>query len=1076
MKKVCKSILSLMLAIVVVLGVMAPIAPVASATTIVIPTHQGNSDMWLVDANTKETASTIYLYGRADYICLKVKEDGNSRGADEFNFAMYSDSSYKKQVAFYSTGSSAGTKYINIPIAFDDLKSGTYYVKTYVEKWEFDDPLNSHYRTKDPDTERKYKIKIVKGGTGIKDMNTVMYGFENTENGPRIYWYSVPGATGYYLYRKSPKTGKYTKIKTVKDSGNKFTYAVDTAMEGKNCTRYYKVAAYKGSSRTPLSLISLKTKILPTPNVSLKVLANNEIRLSWKEIGTRSDYFIYIKGGDIKDWYQIDEVTSGGSNEWIELDDVRVNGKKLKTNTKYYFTVVADVDGVYTGYKTKGVSTWYLNLPKITECTYPETGGVTVNWTESVGADKYRIYRKANVNDDYEYVASVDGSTFSYTDETVTNTNRHYYLIKAYKDDKLVTYGGGKTAVKILAPELVSLESDGDGYATLKWSSSQSSYCRNSTILIKNADGWEVEGDTSYGAQQYSFKLPYQATDVTMTVRLHCDSIDGPYNEEGITLQYRPMPKIYEMYAIAGKGAYIYWNVPKGAENTYVYRKTADSEYELLYTTADSNSFWDTTVEAGVPYTYKIAYSYNGEIVENSALEKDIEYVLGSEKIREQLHVPYSNLSDKYAVKCENISEDISYNVFAKIDGEWKKLKYSHLDYHGQLLLNRREGINEYAISIATPDGKVSMINEPSFVIDYSNQSAEAVTISFDGTKANFTWNPEEINGEEIVVYRNGELIAQIPASAGTYADETAEVNNHYAYKVYVNKYSFLSPEYVFAENEVVTEPEVKVSNTQKGVKITSVNDNFTLADFVVGRKASGGSWKTLDKNMRFRNPFSYVDDTARSGVEYTYRVKMRPVYCDNYGDYDYVTYMFLSTPKIKKITPRPTGLRLYWNEIAGAEKYEVKYYNTETEKWITLKTVSSDTLAFTDTTVQYGEKRTYAVWAINGEYKSSYSKKTYTYLEEPKISSLKSTSSGVQLKFPASEGATGYMVYYKIKGTDKWVGLGPSSAMKVKDGVVTYTHKKVTKGKTYYYKAKALSGSCESTCDANPKSIKFVG
>ena len=149
MKKVLKSLVSLMLAIVVVLGVMTPIAPVASAATIVIPTHQGNSDMWLVDANTKKTASTIYLYGRADYICLKVKEDGNSRGADEFNFAMYSDSSYKKQVAFYSTGSSAGTKYINIPIAFDDLKSGTYYVKTYVEKWETDDPLHSYYRTKD---------------------------------------------------------------------------------------------------------------------------------------------------------------------------------------------------------------------------------------------------------------------------------------------------------------------------------------------------------------------------------------------------------------------------------------------------------------------------------------------------------------------------------------------------------------------------------------------------------------------------------------------------------------------------------------------------------------------------------------------------------------------------------------------------------------------------------------------------------------------------------------------------------------------------------------------------------------
>ncbi len=1074
MKNVCKSILSLMLAIVIVMGVMSPITPVAQALK--IPTHQGNSDMWLVDANTKKSVSTVYLYGRADYICLKMKQAENCW--DEFCFEMYSDSKYKKCVASYDLGCSTGTKYHRIPIAFDNLKSGTYYVKTFVRKYETGDPFYQFGRTTDPDTVRKYKIKIVKKGTSIKDMNTVMYGFENTEKGPRIYWYSVPGATGYYVYRKSPKTGKYTKIKTVKDSGNKFTTYVDTAMKGKNCTRYYKVAAYKGSSKTPLSLISLETIILPTPNVKLKVLENNKIRLSWKEIGSRSDYYIYIKGGDIKEWYKIDEVTNGGSNEWIELEDVRVNRKKLKTNTKYYFTVIADVDGVYTGYKTKGVSTWYLDVPEMKECTYPEAGGVTVNWEKSEGADEYKIYRKASANGDYEFIGSVSGRKTFYTDTTVTNTKRYYYLVKAYRDDKLVSYGGGKTAIKVLAPELVSFEADDKGEATLKWSTSQSKYCKTSTVLIKNGDKWKKEATVNYGAKQYSFDLAYQIMDVTMTVRSHCDSIDGPYNEDGITLQYRPKAKITDMYAIEGKGAYINWDVPKGAETSYIYRKTADSEYELIHTTtSDESYFWDTIVEADVPYTYKLTYSYNGEIVESAALEKDVEFIPGSEKIQDQLHVPYSNLSNKYAVKCENTSEDIIYNVFAKVDGEWEKLSFSHLSYKGQLLLNKREGINEYAIAIATPDGKVSMINEPSFIIDYSNQSAEAVSIIFDETKASFTWNPEEVNGEEIVIYRNDELLARVPASAGAYIDETAVVNTHYAYKVYVNKNSFLSPDYVVAANEVVTEPKIKVSNTQKGVKINSTNDNYTLADFVVGRKASGGRWKTLDKNIRSANPFSYVDDSAKSGVEYTYRVKMKPVYCDSYGDYAYVAQMFLSTPKIKKIVPKSNGLRISWSEVAGAKKYAVKYYDSENKKWITLKTVSADTLSYTDKSVEYGEKRTYAIWAISGDYQSSYSKKSYRYLEEPKISSLKSTSSGIVVKFPASENADGYIIYYKIKGTDKWVGLGPSSkAMKVKNGTVTYTHKKVTKGKTYYYKVKALDGKYESTCDAKPKSVKFKG
>lgn len=1063
-----------MLAAIVVVGVVSPIAPVAHA--IKIQTHEGYSDMWLVDANSKKTASTFNLYGRADYICLKMYQDEDCRGWDEFCFAMYSDSNYKKRVVYYSTKSSVGTDYLRIPMAFDDLKSGTYYVKTYVKKWEIGDIYHSRSRTTDQDTVRKYKIKIVKGGTSLKDMNTVMYGFENTEDGPRIYWYSVPGATGYYLYRKNPKTGKYSKIKTVKDSGKKFTSAVDTAMKDKECTRYYKVVAYNSSAKTPKSLVSLKTKILPTPNVKLKVLSHNRIKLSWKEIGNRSDYHIYIKGGDIKDWYEIDEVTSGGSSICIELSDIKPKGKKLKTNTKYYFTVIADVDGIYTGYKTKGVSTWYLNLPEMKECTYPETGGVTVNWGVSVGADKYKIYRKAGPNDDYKYLASVDGNTFSYTDETVSNLERHYYLIKAYKDDKLVSYGDSSIAIKILPPELKSFEVTEEGKALLKWDTPQSEYFYSYEIHKKTNGVWEHYDYHRYGSKQYSYKLPYAATDITLSVSTSCDEIEGPFDENGITLEYRPKPQLSNIYAIKGKGAYIDWILPQGVNTSYLYRKTADTEYELIYTSENASSFWDTNVETGVKYTYKVAYSYNDEIVGNSALEKDVEFIAGSEKIIEQLNVPHSGLSDRYSVKCENINQDNIYNVFVKVDGKWQKTSFSYLSERGQLLLDRREGVAEYAIGITTPDGKVSMIDEHSFVIDYSNSKVADVSITFNETKAEFTWDPEEVNGEEIVIYRNGEVLAQVPASSGTFVDETATVNKHYDYKVYVNKNSFLSTECVVASNEIVTELVIKVSNTTKGVKLTSTNDDFKSAQFVIKRKASNGKWKTLEKDRALYSSSAYVDDSAKSGVEYTYRIKAKPYSCDNYGAYTYVTQMYLSAPKIKKITPKSNGLRIYWSEITGAKKYAIKYYDSETEEWVTLKTVSSDTLAYTDTKVEYGEKRTYAVFAINGDYRSSYRKKAYTYLEEPKIFSLKNTSSGVQIKFPASENATGYTVYYKIKGTDKWVGLGPSSAMKVKNGTVTYTHKKVTKGKTYYYKAKALSGSCESTCDAKPKSIKFKG
>ena len=94
MKNAFKTILSLMLALVVAFSVMSPVVSVA--TDIIIKEHQGSSDMWLVDANTKNTASTIYLYGRADYLCLKLKKDSGYYA----NFCFKMECSNRKSEAF----------------------------------------------------------------------------------------------------------------------------------------------------------------------------------------------------------------------------------------------------------------------------------------------------------------------------------------------------------------------------------------------------------------------------------------------------------------------------------------------------------------------------------------------------------------------------------------------------------------------------------------------------------------------------------------------------------------------------------------------------------------------------------------------------------------------------------------------------------------------------------------------------------------------------------------------------------------------------------------------------------------
>jgi hypothetical protein len=78
----------------------------------------------------------------------------------------------------------------------------------------------------------------------------------------KLSWKKVSGATGYYVYRSTSKSGKYTKIATIK-KGSTVTYT-NKNLKSKQ-TYYYKVIAYKTANGktttgTASAVKSAKTK------------------------------------------------------------------------------------------------------------------------------------------------------------------------------------------------------------------------------------------------------------------------------------------------------------------------------------------------------------------------------------------------------------------------------------------------------------------------------------------------------------------------------------------------------------------------------------------------------------------------------------------------------------------------------------------------------------------------------------------------------------------------------------------------------------------------------------------------
>jgi len=1058
MKKILKSLVSLMLAIVVVFGVMAPIAPVASALK--FSNFYTESDMWLVDSNTHKTSSTIYLYGRADYICLKLKQTDSYK--DIFRFKLYSDSKYKEEIMEYSTEySTVGTKYINIPINFDNLKSGTYYAKTYVYKRCLHGPTgvqlpNSYIpREVDESTIRTYKIKVTKNGTDIDEMSTVMYGFKNTSKGPRVYWYSVPGATGYYLYRKNPSTGKYTKIKTVKDSGEKYTGYTDGTYKGKNATRYYKVIAYKGSLKTPLSPVALKVKALKTPTVKAEMISDNRIKISWSKIASNAEYTVYSRHNDSDSWKKLKTVS--GKLSYVD------SSQKYENSDNYRFTVVANVSGIDSGYNTTGAALRYLEYPELKACTYPEVGGITVNWKSVVGADSYKIYRKPKSSADWVEIGEVKGgSATKYTDLTANNRDYYYYTVRSMRKGVNGSLDKDGVCATIL-PQPVLLDiSEVDGQnIKINWEKLPNN-CEY-VVMKKTTEGWKKIATTKENF--YIYNMNSQIGSVTFTVKATRGKFTTDFDKTGVTYESYPHVAISDIEANRD-GLKLQWKKPVNAENSVVYKKVDDGEYVLIADIA-GESLVDTSVDVGVKYSYKIAYKYNGEVIESAAVEQPL--CLNTEVVERESTAYNTTLSYSYksfTTKIKDYDPESTYRVYRATENGWVRMS-PQINSVGEITVKNSAlgDVESFAIVRITPQGDYTFITEPDFTVEFvSDYIPETLaSASVENGYPTIKWDFDSTKkADNIHIYRKApesknvyKLVGIVPATQTSFVDESANPNYVFDYQLRVEKDGFVTYGGPVVQVNYMGAPELKIRNL-KGRVYIEWEDVSRAKKYLVYRKLpTEDSWTRIGSTTKFY----FSDYDAEKYVGYMYMVRA----IDEEGNKSPSTVVeeWKYVPSIAEFTAKCESQKnkLTWKPVSGADGYIISYkdYDISKLKWSSTKELvkikGGTKKSYTDTTISANKVRSYSICAYYEDFEGADNgNKEAGYLSTAKITSFKHLSNGVKVVVEKKTNVEKYLIYRKAPGETKWKEIG-----EVAPYTRSYIDRTVEAGTKYYYTVKAV-------------------
>lgn len=501
-------------------------------------------------------------------------------------------------------------------------------------------------------------------------------------------------------------------------------------------------------------------------------------------------------------------------------------------------------------------------------------------------------------------------------------------------------------------------------------------------------------------------------------------------------------------------GIKLSWDAVNGAEQYNIYyRSSVENEWKRFASTSSTN-YTDVHVANGVHYYYNVRSVGSGQ--ESSLNGNGVAGVFLKEVRVTSISQSGGGIRFDWSAS-ENAD---GYELFWRMKGSksWKSFKRvsgvnSYTDYAVEIGKEYEYLVRAYKISdgrtfysaYTDADSKgLSVIGEPKV-------SAAAVS---DGIK--LSWDAIPGATEYSIFYwsyaANG--WKKFASTQGlTYTDKavTAGVYYYCVQAVCGGR----AGEYGNKEAVGAYLPASKVTSLKQvsdGIKITWSQVSGADGYSIYWRYKGAKDWK---KFRDVEGALSYTDSIVDYGSVYEYVV--RPyvtVYGQKYFGYYTEAYakqiVYLEEP-VLSASCASDGIKLEWKAAQGATGYKIYYRSNGNWKEFSSTTKTS----YTDKHVNPGTVYAYAVQAVCDGGASPYGNKSAsgTYLQYAKLTSIKTGSTGIALKWNSVTGADGYRLYWRYKGEKTWKGFKNLTA-----STTSYVDPGVYSGETYEYLARAYA------------------
>lgn len=277
------------------------------------------------------------------------------------------------------------------------------------------------------------------------------------------------------------------------------------------------------------------------------------------------------------------------------------------------------------------------------------------------------------------------------------------------------------------------------------------------------------------------------------------------------------------------------------------------------------------------------------------------------------------------------------------------------------------------------------------------------------------------------------------------------------------------------AECAVTVRDITTVINTPANLNVTKASTNSIKVSWAAANNVDGYEiWFATSKNGTYKkitstSGTSYTHSGLTIGKTYYYKARSYKTVngATSYSGYTDVKLLTLPIPKptgVKTANVGATSIKIFWTRVSGASGYEVYRATSKNGKYTKVALVGSSKTSYTNKNLKNGTTYYYKVRGyktIGGTKKySSYSSmvKRKAALAKPTIT-LKAGKNSITVSWKKVTGASKYEIYRATTGNGVYKKIATVSNKKLSN-----TNKKLTTGKKYYYKVKAVQQSGKKT------------